>query len=152
MSIGRRYGVAFSVTSPNSATLPIATVIGAATVRSKIYEIELGSSSVPADNSGRFNVTRCSTTGTPGSSPTPAPLDSADPASLSSAGLAVFSVGPTLGTVLIQWAQNQRATYRWIAAPDSELTAPATASNGFAFMNPTVNSTFLVDGVILFAE
>ncbi len=43
MSFGRRYGVTFSVTSPNSATLPVATIIGAATVRPKIYDILMGS-------------------------------------------------------------------------------------------------------------
>lgn len=151
--MSRSYSFANSVTSPNSATLPIGTIIGAATIRPKIYDILMGSSSAPADHSGRFNVTRVSTTGTPGTSPTPAPIDPADPAALSSNGLAIFtSTPPTLGTVLLQWALNQKNTMRWIAREGKELVAPATASNGFALMNPVVDSTFFVDFTIEYEE
>lgn len=150
--MARSYALPFSVTTPNSASLPVASIIGATTVRPKLYDMVLGSSSTPADNSGRLNITRCSTAGTPGSSPTPSPLDPGDPACTATAGLAIFSVGPTLGNVLLQFAMNQRATFRWVAAPAKELIVPATANNGLCLVNPVVNSTFTLDGVLEFEE
>src|SRR5690348_2272974 len=112
--MSRSYSLCGSVTTPNSATLPIATILATAAVRPKIYDIILGASSAAADSTGRFLVQRCSTGGTPGTNPTPSPLDPADPASLTTAGLAVFSVGPTLGASMLGWGLNQRATFRWI--------------------------------------
>ncbi len=151
--MSRSYSFANSVTSPNSATLPICTIISAITIRPKLYDVVMGSSSAPADHSGRFNITRCSTTGTPGSSPTPAPIDPADPAALTTNGLAVFtSTPPTLGNVMLQWALNQKNTMRWQAREGKEIVAPATASNGLAFMNPVVDSTFLVDFTLEYEE
>lgn len=152
--MARSYAFTFSVTTPNSATLPAGTIISTAAVRPKLFDILLGSSTSPsADNNGRFNISRCSTTGTPGSSPTPAPLDPGDPAATSTLGLAVFtSTAPVIGTTLLQWAQNQRGTWRWVAAPSKELIAPATASNGLMLMNPTVSSAFLMDGSLEYEE
>ncbi|OHB75584.1 MAG: hypothetical protein A2W31_00820 [Planctomycetes bacterium RBG_16_64_10] len=40
------------------------------------------------------------------------------------------TVEPTYTTELLRFSINQQATFRWVAAPDGELIAPATASNG----------------------
>ncbi len=150
--MARSYSLPGSVATPNSATLPAASLISAANIRPKIYDILVGSTGAPADNAGRFSIQRCSTPGTPGSSPTPSPIDPGDPASIATAGLAVFTVGPTLGVTLLQWGQNQRATFRWVAAPGKELVAPAVASNGLALMNPAVNAAFTMEFSIEFEE
>lgn len=150
--MSRSYSICSSVTTPSSGTLPVANVLATAAVRPKICELLMGGSGTPGDNGIQMTVRRCSSAGTPGSSPTPAPLDPADPAASSSAGLAVFSVGPTLGTTLLQWGQNHRATFRFSAAPGRELKAPATANNGLALMNPSAASTFALDFTIVFEE
>lgn len=148
--MARRYAIAGNATNTQSATLPLVTVIGAATIRPKVYDITFGSDATPADNAGKFAFQRCTTTGTVGSSITPQALDPGDPAALCSSGLAVFSVGPTLtaSAFVLQWAQNQRATFRWVAAPNGELVIPATASNGLALMalvtTTAVNYAFVI--------
>lgn len=151
--MSRSYAVSGGLTTPNSATLPILNILSPGSVRPRIYEIFLGSSSAPANHSGKFNVTRCSTAGTPASNPTPAPIDPGDPAALCTVGLATFSsTPPTLGPVLLQWSMNQQATIRWQAREGKELVGPATSNNGMAFMNPTVDSTFTTDFTIAFEE
>ena len=43
------------------------------------------------------------------------------------------STGGTYSGCLITIPTNQRASHRWVAAPDGELVIPATASNGIAY-------------------
>lgn len=151
---GRDYSIAFSSSLAQSATLPLVTLIGAATVRPGIYEYVFGSSGSPADNAAQYTFQRCTTAGTAGSSFTPVPLDPADPASTSSSGLATFSAGPTLtaAALLAQFGLNQRATYRWIAAPGAELKIPATANNGIAVMPVAVSAAFTAQATLYFFE
>ena len=90
----------------------------------------VGSTATPADNALEFILQRCTTTGTR-TSITPAALDSADPASIATAGQA-HSAEPTYtsGAILLDLAMNQRATQRWVPSPGREIKLPATASNG----------------------
>ena len=144
--MARSYSLDTTGTVAASATLPFLTLIGTAAVRPKLFDIIVGSSATPADNACKFQIQRCTTAGTPGSSLTPTPEDPGDPACVSTSGLLTFSVGPTLtaGAMLLQWSQNQRATFRWVAAPGKELDIPATASNGLALMTPTVAGTAVI--------
>lgn len=152
--MARNYLTQGSVTNTASATLPLLTVTGAATIRPMIYDYMISGNATPADNYGDYTWQRATTAGTAGSSFTPLPLDPADPASLASSGLAVFSGGPTLtaSTFLGRVAVNQRATFRWVAAPGSELKIPATANNGLALMCLTTNSAFAVDLSVYYSE
>lgn len=151
---GRDYAIATTAALAQSATLPLLTLIGTAAVRAMIYEFEFGSSGTPADSAASIALQRCTTAGTAGSSFTPVPLDPADPASVSTCGLATFSGGPTLtaNAFLYNFGINQRATFRWIAAPGSELKIPATAANGIAFMPLNVSTTWTPQFTVLFAE
>lgn len=154
---GRRYEVNGSVTGPNSNTAPIVNITGGTTVRPAIYDIVTGNGvASPADNSVKLQIVRSSTLGSGATGVTPNPLDSQDPASTTVAWQGSWSsTQPTLGVTLLQWAQNMRATFRWVAAPNSELLAPATASNGMALLNPSGGqggSAFAVDYTILFYE
>ena len=58
----------------------------------------------------------------------------------------------TAGAFLLQWAQNLRATFRWVAAPGKELVAPATASNGLTLMNTVMTGAFNVSFTLEFEE
>ena len=109
------------------------TVIGmtsAATIRPAIYDIVLGCGATPADLAGRIAVARFTAAGT-STAVTPLALDPQDPASLAAGG-SNHTVEPTYtaGGILLQFGLNQRATFRWVAAPGGELKAPATAANG----------------------
>src|SRR3954469_6981252 len=114
--MGRRYSVSGTATNTQSATLPLITLIGAATIRPRIYDVIFSSAATPADNAALYAFQRCTTAGTPGSSLTPQAEDPGDPSSLASSGLAVFGAGPTLtaSAFLLQIAHNQRATVRWV--------------------------------------
>lgn len=124
------------------ASLTAAT--GATTLRRAwIYDVMVGADSTPADNVLTYKVDRQTTVGT-GTSATPAPLDAADAAALIVA-TANNTIEPTVtaATQLIEIAVNQRASYRWVAAPGGELIVPATnvAGIGFRAKSPAYAST-----------
>jgi hypothetical protein len=136
--MARPYALCANGTNTASATLPLVTLISTASIRPKLVAIEMGSDAAPNDNAGKYVIQRCTATGTPGSSPTPQGLDPADPQPPgTTAGLSVFSVGPTLtaNAFLHQWAQNQRQAYRWWPFDYTKaLVMPATSGNGLAIM------------------
>lgn len=145
--MARKYGITGNCVNTASATLPLANIIGTAAVRTMLYDITLGSDATPADNSASYKIQRETTVGTWGGSGgaaiTPQALDPADPSAVTTANQGVCSAGPTLtsGAFLLSWAQNMRATFRWVAAPGSELKIPATASNGLALMSLVVGGS-----------
>ena len=126
--MARRYSIDGQDT--NTAATSILGLTSAATVRPKVYDLVMGSDATPADNAAEYVLQRYTAAGTV-TAVTPAPLDPADPAALASAGEA-HSAEPTYtaNLILLQWAQNQRATFRWVAAPGGEIVLPATAANG----------------------
>lgn len=125
----RRYSIDGQDT--NTAATTILGLTSASTIRPEVYDLIMGSDATPADNSGEYVLQRYTAAGTAGSAVTPRPLDPADPASLASAGEA-HSGEPTYtaNLIMLQWAQNQRATFRWVPAPGGEIKLPATAANG----------------------
>jgi len=151
--MARSYSVfADNIAAQNSATVPQAQIVSAATVRPRLYDLMLGSPSTPADQAASWVIKRSSTASTGGTAVTPSPIDPADPPSLSAAMVAPSMSAPTLGVVLLQWAQNLRATFRWVAAPGKELVAPATAANGLTLLNPVLTGAFNVSFSLEFEE
>jgi hypothetical protein len=114
----------------NTAATTILGLTGSAAVRPKIYDLTMGSDATPADNAAEYVLQRTTAAGT-STGVTPQPLDPLTSAAVTTAGEA-HSAEPTYtaNAILLQWAQNQRATYRWVAAPGGELIATATAANG----------------------
>lgn len=114
----------------NTAATTIAGITGSAAVRPKIYDVILSSDATPADNAGNYVLQRTTAAGTL-TSVTPTPIDPLTSASVTTAG-EKHTVEPTYtaNAILLQWAQNQRATYRWVAAPGGELVASAASANG----------------------
>ena len=106
---------------------------GVTTTRGKVYDFTVGSDGTPADVALNYTCIRFSASGT-GTPFTPEPLDSDAPAAL--IGVETnHTIEPTYVTTDILWqiAANQRATYRWVAAPDGELMVPATSDAGFGW-------------------
>ena len=104
---------------------------GSTARRAKMYDLLIGTNGTPADNYMEFDVSRMTADGT-GTAITPNALDPADAAALATSK-ANYTAEPTVtaSSSTFYVGINQRASYRWIAAPGSELVFPATANNGF---------------------
>lgn len=144
---------AIQVNRTASGSLPLGSIGADATRprRGKLYDLILGSEASPADNAFLYTVQRCTALGT-ATSVTPQALDPGDAATEADAGENhTVDATQTAGAILLAIALNQRATFRWVAAPGSELTYPATAANGLAINTPT-SSAVAISGTILVAE
>lgn len=133
--MARRYGINGNVISTASATLPLGNIVSATTVRPMVTDIIVGFDPTPADLAFDMAMQRGTTAGTwagaGGAAITPQALDSGDPAALATGNQGVCSVGPTLtaSAFLLKWSMNQRATFRWVAAPGFELKLPAAVNS-----------------------
>lgn len=139
--MARRYnGIASAAVGTNKTIL---TIISAATIRPRLFDLIVGSVATPADQATKFHVQRFTAVGTEGSGFTPVALDPGDPTSLADCGAGVFGVEPTYtaNAVLLQFSVNQRATFRWVAVPGGEIIAPATANNGLGSKSSSATGT-----------
>lgn len=142
--MARSYGFNGNYSLVASATLPVFGLSNVgATVRPKIYDIIMGSDAV-ADNAAKFIIQRSTTKGTPAGDFVPISLDPGDPAALTVTSYALYAAGPTLtaSAYVLQWAQNQRATFRWVAAPSKEIVFPSTILYGVACMSTVVTAGY----------
>lgn len=119
--------------------------------RGKWYDILIGTNAAPADNFLEFDVSRCTTSSTATFVAAP-PLDSADSAQN---GLTFInsSTFPTISVPNIWYiGMNQRASYRWVCAPGSEIVWPATSSNGLVMRARSGAYTGTCTGTVMFQE
>ena len=138
-----------------AATYKTLMVLAAATAtltRAMVGDITVGINGTPADNVMEFDVSRTTANGT-GTAATPVPLDPA----LRAAGTTLTvnqTAEPTVtaASSLLQFGMNQRATYRWVAAPGSELLIPATNAAGLAIRAKSPAYTGTATAVALFEE
>lgn len=135
-----KYSVKLSRTASTSASVGTVTADGTRPRRGKFYDIILGSEASPADNAFRYVLQRCTAAGT-STAVTPQPLDPADAATEMDAG-ENHTIEPTYtsNALLLVVSVNQRATFRWVAAPGGELVFPATAANGIGVQTPTASA------------
>ena len=123
-------------TQQNMTTTYVGSLLGltganAAPRRGKIYDFLLGTDGVPADNFIEWDISRVTTNST-ATSATPQPLDPADATSLTTTTVNSSTFGTiTANSNVFYLGANQRASYRWVAAPGGELVWPATSSAGF---------------------
>lgn len=113
--------------------------------RFRIYELDFGADGTPADNALVLDVSRQTAAGT-STAATPNLLDPGDPAAATVGAVNFTAEGTiTAASSLLSVELNQRTTYRWVAAPGSELVAPATNLAGFAIraLSPVYASTAL---------
>lgn len=146
-----KYAVEMNRTA--STSLSVGSIIADATRprRGKVYDIIFGSEASPADNAFQYVVQRITAGGT-STSVTPEPLDPGDAATESDAGENhTIDATYTSGKVGLSISLNQRATFRWVAAPGGELVYPATASNGWGVKTPTA-STVAVTATVHYDE
>lgn len=108
-------------------------LLGAAAVRPCIYDIVFGHGGTPADNVVRWEVPRQTTSAT-GTAAVEVALNPGSPAAAALSEEEI-TAGPTVtaDTQMLDFDLNQRATFRWVAAPGGEIIIPATAANGCFF-------------------
>ena len=120
--------------------------------RFKIYDLLIGTNGTPADNFIEWDISRITAASTT-TVLAAQPLDSADAAAVTNATVNSSTFGTiTSGSNVFYVGVNQRASYRWVAAPGSELVAPATSSNGFQLRSRSGGYTGTCTGTILFQE
>jgi hypothetical protein len=144
--MARRYSIDGQDT--NTASTTILELRSTTAIRPAVYDLISGSDATPADNAAEYNLQRTTTAGT-STSVTPQALDSGDPSATATAGEA-HSAEPTYtaNAVLLNYMHNQRATFRWVAAPDSEIKLPA-AANGLGILVVTIGGAAVNTGATI---
>lgn len=124
------------------------------TRRASIYDLIGSSVATPADQAARFGVLRATAIGTGGSARTPVNLDPGGPAGECTSKTNYTANEPTYtaNSELLVISLNQRATFRWVAAPGSELRCTATQNNGLGLRSISATSTQAVEATMLFEE
>lgn len=133
-----RYAVGLTQTAVSNVdgatgTDAVGELQGVATVRGRIYDLLFSQGATPADNVVRWEVPRATDSATGAAAVENALDPDAPPADLIAEE--EITVGPTVtaDSQVLDFDLNQRATFRWVAAPGGELVLPATAANGFFF-------------------
>jgi hypothetical protein len=112
------------------------------TRRGKIYDFAMGSVAVPADQAVKIGIGRTTGIGTEGAGFVPVNIDPGGPAGEYDSGNA-HSAEPTYTSnkELFVFSLNQRATFRWVAAPGGELVMTATQNCGLGIKARSSTST-----------
>lgn len=132
-----KYAIDLRRTASTTASVGSVTADATRPRRFRLYDWTFGSEASPADNPFLWLIQRATAAGT-STAVVPQPLDPADAATEMDAG-ENHTVEPTYtaAAILLHIPLNQRATFRWVAAPEGQLVFPATASNGFGVQTPT---------------
>lgn len=144
---------AVSTVDGATGTDAVGELQSAATVRPAVYDIMFGHGGTPADNVIRWEVPRATTSAT-GAAVVENALDPA----WAALNLAVceeeVTAGPTVtaNSQVLDFDLNQRATFRWVAAPGGEILLPATAANGVLFNASSAAYTGIARATIMWQE
>lgn len=130
----------------NQATTPVNLIL---------YEFMLGSDATPADQASEYVIRYVTDeNATPGgTSLTPRPLRREDRAALATSIEAPTGEPTYTGTVnLLMIGLNQRATFRWVAAPGSEFISADAEDEGFSLFTVGTSSAHNVNVTFLYEE
>lgn len=146
-----KFSTDFQRTASTTASLGTLTSDATRARRLRVYDVILGSEATPADAAILWTFRRCSAAGT-STGVTPQNLDPASFTTEYDAG-ENHTIEPTYtaNLIVLTVPLNQRATFRWVAAPGGELVFPATASNGFGIQTPT-SSAVVISAEVHFAD
>jgi hypothetical protein len=148
MASPRRYASTGAAAVANPRTVIV--INGTTAVRPALYDLNIGFAS-PADNSIEWIVQRITAEGTD-TTVTPQPIDSGDPACATTSGEnSTIEPTKTAGAELLDEELNQRASYRWVAAPGGEILCPAS-TNGLAAICIHASATPTARITLHFAE
>lgn len=107
---------------------------GTVAIKPALYDFMVGQDgSPPADNAVVWNLSRFTVAPTD-TAVVPVAMEPGDPAATAVAGENGAATGTfTAATEFIDLPINQRASYRWVAAPGGEIICPASATAGIGF-------------------
>lgn len=126
---------ACGTTGPVSAsTTAILTLTGNTTHRIYLYDWIFGCIAAAADNSIDHYIQRSTAPGTGAGSASANPMEPADPTALTACTRVCTGGTWTSGAFMVRIAANQRASHRWVAAPEGYVITPATGNNGLAYL------------------
>ncbi len=138
--MGDRYSVgltqsATSTVDGATGTDAVGELISTTAVRARIYDLLFGHGGAAGDVTLRWEVPRATTSATGTAAVENALDDDAPTAEILSEE--EVTVGPTVtvDTQLLDFDLNQRATFRWVAAPNGEILIPASAGVTNVFFN-----------------
>jgi hypothetical protein len=149
--MARRYSVN-GYTTVGGSYKTLLGLTGGTTMRPRIYQIQIGITSAPADLALEWLVQRYTAAGT-ATAVTPNKLDPADPAAICTAGR-THTVEPTYTSTESPFdlGFHQKASAIWQAWDQlAQLVIPATAANGIGIQTlhgtatPTALATFHYD-------
>ena len=151
--MAKKYGVSDAlITATTTTAKTMAIVTATAAIRPAIYDYIVGAAGTPADNVMQYALQRFTAAGTT-TAKVPNPLDSADAAAVAVCGVdASIEPTKTAATINVVIPANQRASFRWVAAPDSEFRAPATAANGIGVSAFHASSTVATEATMHWEE
>ena len=153
--MGHKYAVSGSMALIAADTI-LYFVNGATSPRRlALIDLVIGSSGTPADQAARLQLKRITNEdASPGGSAlTPVPVDAGDPAALSN-GVSAPTTEGTYESVLpiLDFGLNQRASFRWVAAPGSEPKCAAAEDNGFGLFCLTVSTQWTSNQAMIYEE
>jgi hypothetical protein len=154
--------VAVTTTDISLVTIIASTVASGPIIqlsRAKIYDLLVGTVGTPADNSMFWSVQRLTAGSTPPfggyASSINTALDQGD-ASTKMAVITNSSIETSFTYVATNYpwyvGVNQRASYRWVAAPGSEIVIPATSSAGAGLRVRSPAYTGTASGTVMWSE
>ena len=150
--MAQRYAVTALQTPVSSSDKTIVELTGGTAVQMHIYDIMWGASGTPADNALVYGVRRQTASGT-GTGVTPEPLDAQNALAAEVAAEEDNTIEPTYaGIHLIELPVNQRASYRWVAAPGGEFKSAIAAGDGFGSTVRSAAYTGQAEATIHFIE
>ena len=124
----------------------------ATTIRPRVYDFIIGTDATPGDFATEWDLQRTTTVGSGGTAGTPQLMDPGDPAALGAFRVADTAEPTyTAAAVMLMLGVNQRATFRWVAAPMGEIVLPA-AANGLGVRAVTTGSAVNTNVTIHYEE
>ena len=137
---GERYALTHQTAA--GTTLAMCNITGSATLVLSLYDVVIGSDATPADQANEFVIDRTTTAGV-GTTTVQVPLDPAGIASRADSQGGTYGTDPvrTASTGLLMIGLNQRATFRWVAAPGGEIKSVAAAVSGLEIFCVTATAT-----------
>lgn len=140
-------------TCAGAASTTAIAIDGTTTSRGKVYDVLVGSDATPADNAVQWNLKRFGTSNGTGTAVTPVALDPADGVARLQ-GTETHTTEPTYtaNAILLAFSVNQRATFRWVAAPGGELVIPATSDAGIGALVQAIAGSAVAHDVTMHFE
>jgi hypothetical protein len=148
------YSADFQRTASTTASLGSLTAEATTLARrALVYDLMFGSEATPADAAILWTVQRCTAAGT-ATGVTPTKLNPADSVCTAEAA-ENHTIEPTYTAteIVLNVPLNQRATFRWVAAPGGEIVIPATDENGIGIQTDTISTgTPVITATLHFSE